>query len=110
MSYSGKVTHLRTGAPISNIPVSDGKNVVLTDENGCFTLEGWERAHVINVSALTRQHNDWFIYIEDHIESYDFVIDPINPVDDFCSGLLSFLVVSCNQTVTVYFFWNVCKV
>ena len=84
MSYSGKVTHRRTGAALANIPVSDGRNTVYTDENGCFTLEGWERAHVINVGILTTCQNDWFIYIEDRITSYNFVIEPAAPKDDFC--------------------------
>ena len=34
MFYTGKVTDSRTGLPLSDIRVSDGKNVVLTDAEG----------------------------------------------------------------------------
>ncbi len=83
MSYSGKVTHRRTGEPLAGIPVSDGRNTVFTDENGTFTLEGWERAHTINVGVLTTRQSDWFIYIEDRITSYDFSIEPVAAKADF---------------------------
>ena len=84
MSYSGKVTHRRTGEALANIPVSDGRNTVLTDENGCFTLEGWERAHTINVGVITTRQSDWFIYIEDRIKEYNFAIEPVAAKSDFC--------------------------
>ena len=84
MSYSGKVTHRRSGEPLANIPVSDGRNTVLTDENGCFELEGWERAHTINVGVITTRQSDWFIYIEDRIKEYNFAIEPVAAKSDFC--------------------------
>lgn len=47
--YSGTVT--ADGKPISNVSVSDGRNVVKTDENGKFFLEGYRKTRFITVTA-----------------------------------------------------------
>ena len=84
MSYTGIVTHYRTGAPLAGIPVSDGRNTVKTDADGRFELEGWERAHVIHVGILTDRHNDWFLPIEQGKEEYRFSVTPVEIPSDFC--------------------------
>lgn len=38
--YSGTVTERDGGAPLAGVSVTDGRNVVKTDENGQFTLKG----------------------------------------------------------------------
>lgn len=42
MHYTGEVTNKLTGVPVCGVPVSDGRYTVLTDENGCYALPGWE--------------------------------------------------------------------
>ncbi len=78
MEYKGKVIELdrptQTRTPLKNIPVTDGRNTVLTDENGQFSLPGWERARVISLGVLTQNHSDWFINIEGHKGDFDFEI------------------------------------
>ena len=85
--FYGRVTDQK-GAPLQGIPVSDGKHITHTDAEGNYTLHGWERAHLIYVNALTRDHFDWFIYIDGR-ERYDFTITPVETAEEF-----SFLHVS----------------
>lgn len=85
--FYGRVTDHK-GTPLQGVPVSDGRNIALTDAEGNYTLPGWERAHVIHVNVLTRDHFDWFIYIDGR-ERYDFAIEPVETAEEF-----SFLHVS----------------
>ena len=87
MSYHGHVFDRGSKTPLEGIPVSDGRNIVLTDAEGAFSLPGWERARVINVSALTRSHNDWFAQIDERRESYDFYIDRVDTTGESFSFL-----------------------
>ena len=83
--FQGKVTRKSNKEPMMNVPVSDGKNTVFTDENGEYCLPGWERTHVLHVGVLTYGHDDWFINIHRHTdESFDFCIDPVETGKDFC--------------------------
>jgi len=82
--YNGKVTNYFTKQPMAGVKVSDGMNIVLTDEEGRFSLPGWERAHVINVGLLTECHDDWYINIEGHKGDFDFVVKPTECGDNFC--------------------------
>ena len=84
MAYCGKVTDRKSGTPLEGIRVSDGRNIVLTDQEGRFSLEGWKRAHVIHVDVLTTRHSDWFIYINGHVGDFDFCIDPVVTPSDYC--------------------------
>lgn len=47
--YSGTVT--ANGVPIADVSVSDGRNVVKTDENGKFFLKGYRKTHFITVTS-----------------------------------------------------------
>lgn len=47
--YSGKVTS--AGELFANVSVSDGRNVVKTNENGEFTLKGYRKTRFITVTA-----------------------------------------------------------
>ncbi len=47
--YSGTVT--ANGSPLENVSVSDGRNVVKTDQNGNFVLKGYRKTHFITVTA-----------------------------------------------------------
>lgn len=62
--YSGKVTEADTGNPVSGVMVTDGRNVVKTDENGQFTLRGTEK-HVLSL-LLPSQATPVRIFIFPH--------------------------------------------
>lgn len=83
--YQGRVTRKSSKEPMENVPVSDGRYTVFTDENGEYSLPGWESAHVLHVGVLTYGHDDWFININRHThDRFDFCIDPVESDKDFC--------------------------
>ena len=84
MFYTGKVTDSRTGAPISGVRVSDGKNVAFTDKEGRYSLAGWERSRVLHVGLLTRDRTDWFVCTGGKPGAYDFCVTPVQQAEDFC--------------------------
>lgn len=73
--FSGHV-YDREGTPLAGIKICDGQNICVTDENGCYSLPGWERARIISVQALTHHHDDWYRYIDEEYDTYDFYITP----------------------------------
>lgn len=87
MSYYGKVTD-KSGNPLENIKISDGRNIVYTDKNGEYSITGFERTHLIYVCALTELVSDWFRYVEED-GRYDFVIEPVNTSNNVCFFHLS---------------------
>jgi len=82
MKHQGYVYH-KDHTPMSGVRVSDGRNVVLTDENGFFTLPGWEKESLIFCSVLTRSHSDWYLPIEKETKEYIFHLDPIEEDNDY---------------------------
>lgn len=80
--YKGHVYLKENGKPLRGVRVSDGLNVVFTDENGAFALEGWERAAVISVNVLTTSHDDWYYNIDSHTGDFDFYITPANSAEE----------------------------
>ena len=88
--YTGKVIDRLSNRPLKNIPVSDGRNIVFTDENGFYSLDGWDRVHLIYVCMLTKSHDDWYKYIEGDNNYYDFYIS----LADAASPEFSFLHIS----------------
>lgn len=84
MLYTGSVTDRRTKKPLAGVPVSDGRNVTVTDDAGCFALAGWERAHTVHVGVLTAGRDDWFFVIDGHEGRFDFIIEPVDAASDFC--------------------------
>lgn len=75
--YSGTVTDIETGAPLSGVCVTDGRNVVKTDDNGKFTLKGYRKTRFITVttpSGYTTE--DYYIPAEKASEGYDFKLEP----------------------------------
>lgn len=83
MLYQGTVTDKNTGKPICGVPVSDGRTVVLTDEQGHYELPGWERSHTVAVCVLTNEHDDWYHYTNGEGGTYDFAITPAKEQDRF---------------------------
>lgn len=70
--YTGVVTD--TGnAPMSGVSVSDGRNVVKTDENGAFTLDGYRKTRFITMTVPAGyQTETYYIPVAKEISSYDF--------------------------------------
>ncbi len=74
--YSGTVTELESGAPVSDVSVTDGRNVVKTDENGKFELKGWKKSRFVTVTVPSGyKTDDFYIPVEKGKESYDFVLE-----------------------------------
>ncbi len=82
--FKGRVTHRISGAPLENISVSDGRNITMTDADGRFELEGWEKTHFIYLNLLTDIDNDWYINTKNHEGDYDFSVVPARCADEFC--------------------------
>lgn len=87
MGYYGKVTD-KSGKPLENIKISDGRNIVHTDKNGEYSITGFERTHLIYACVLTESASDWFRYVEKD-GRYDFELEPVKTSDDVCFFNLS---------------------
>lgn len=84
MGFFGTVKNRESGAPMVGVPVSDGRNVVLTDAEGCYRLEGWERANVLHVGILTEGDDDWFRNVGDGECEVNFLLTPARVGENFC--------------------------
>lgn len=74
--YSGVVTELEGGAPVSDVSVTDGRNVAKTDENGKFELKGWRKSRFVTITVPSGyKTDDFYIPVEKGKESYDFVLE-----------------------------------
>ncbi|MGN0538592.1 MAG: PQQ-binding-like beta-propeller repeat protein [Candidatus Fimenecus sp.] len=74
--FEGTVTESSTGKPIANVAVTDGRNVVKTDENGNFKLKGWWKSHFVTVTVPSGYATDkFYIPVEKSRERYDFSLD-----------------------------------
>ncbi|MBE6590831.1 MAG: hypothetical protein E7646_02190 [Ruminococcaceae bacterium] len=82
MRFYGSVCD-RLKNPFKNIPVTDGRNIVFTDEEGRFDFEGWDDADILSLNLLTKGHDDWYFKVDGHKGSYDFEIRPADKVEDF---------------------------
>lgn len=71
--YVGTVTKASDGTPMANVSVSDGRNVVKTDENGAFTLKGYRKTRFITVTAPAGYTTEqYYLRTDKKTESYDF--------------------------------------
>lgn len=85
-SFTGRVYLQETGknqpglniTGISNVAVSDGLNVVLTDEDGFFELPGTSNTRFINITvpAGYTTSDRHYIKVDNKISSYDFELNP----------------------------------
>ncbi len=80
--FFGVVRCADSGKPLSGIVMSDGKNVVKTDENGAYALLGWEKNHLIFANVLTKSHNDWYQSIEAGKTEYNFSLRLAEQLED----------------------------
>lgn len=70
--FSGTVKDT-DGTPLTNVMVTDGKNVVKTDSDGKFTLKGYYNSHFVTVTLPAGySSDDFYIPVEKGKESYDF--------------------------------------
>ncbi|MGN0571176.1 MAG: PQQ-binding-like beta-propeller repeat protein [Candidatus Fimenecus sp.] len=73
--YTGKVIEAESGAPVAGVRVSDGRHVVQTDENGCFTVKGWRKTNFITVTVPAGYTAEtYYIRTNKNTESYDFTL------------------------------------
>lgn len=73
--YSGKVTEADTGNPVSGVMVTDGRNVVKTDENGQFTLKGYRKTRFITITTPSGYTcENFYISASKDTEEYNFVL------------------------------------
>lgn len=73
--FIGTVKDKETNEPVQNVLVTDGRNVVKTDEDGKFELKGWRKSHLITITVPSGYVTDeFFIPVEKTTESYDFTI------------------------------------
>ena len=100
--YSGHVYNKTTNTPIAYLRVSDGLNIVLTDENGAFALPGWEKAHIISVQCLTKAHDDWYFHIEGHEGDYEFYITPAEAAPDHRFFQISDTEIDCVEEADIW--------
>ena len=74
--FSGCVTDDATGKPIANVCVTDGMNVVKTNDNGEFKLNGWRKSHFVTVTVPSGyQTDDYYIPVNKNTKSYDFTLN-----------------------------------
>ncbi|MGN0532322.1 MAG: PQQ-binding-like beta-propeller repeat protein [Eubacterium sp.] len=73
--FVGTVTEVDTGKPLSNVCVTDGRNVVKTDKSGRFELKGWRKSHFVTVTTPSGYQTDnYYIPVDKGTKSYDFVL------------------------------------
>lgn len=69
----GYVLEEGTNAPLANVSVTDGRNVVKTDSLGKFKLKGWHKAKFVVVTNPTGYWTEnYYISINKDIKSYEF--------------------------------------
>ena len=74
--FTGTVTDAETNEPIANVSVSDGRNVVKTDENGAYTLPGYSKSRFVTVTTPAGYWTEnYYIPVTKDRETYDFRLD-----------------------------------
>ena len=72
--YSGYVTD-GSGAPMAGVSVTNGKDVVKTDENGYYVMDGWLKDRFVTVTIPSGYWTeDYYIEVGDAKEGYDFTL------------------------------------
>lgn len=73
--YSGTVVQ-QDGAAVAGVCVSDGRNVVKTDENGQFELPGYRKSRFIMLTVPAGyQTQAFYIAVDKNTKSYDFTLE-----------------------------------
>lgn len=72
----GTVTENGTNAPVAGVSVTDGRNVVKTDDNGKYEITVWRKSHFIAITIPSGYETDsYYIPFDKSKESYDFSLD-----------------------------------
>lgn len=72
----GTVTENGTNAPVAGVSVTDGRNVVKTDDNGKYEITVWRKSHFIAITIPSGYETDsYYIPFDKAKESYDFSLD-----------------------------------
>ncbi len=74
--YSGYVLESGTDRPMANVSVTNGRDVVKTDENGMFKLDGWIKQRFITVTIPSGYWTEeYYLEIGKNTDGYDFYLD-----------------------------------
>lgn len=74
--YTGTVTDSSTGMPVSDVAVTDGRNVVKTDKDGKYELDGWRKSKFVAITVPSGYETDaFYIKADKSKESYDFKLN-----------------------------------
>lgn len=72
----GTVTENGTNAPVAGVSVTDGRNVVKTDDNGKYEITVWRKSHFISITIPSGYETDsYYIPFDKAKESYDFSLN-----------------------------------
>ena len=73
--YSGYVYDIDTNKPLAGIAVTNGRDVVKTDENGAFKLDGWMKQRFITLTIPSGYWTEnYYIEIGKESKGYDFYL------------------------------------
>ena len=74
--YSGVVYDNHSGKPMASVAVSNGREVVLTDEKGGYSLAGWCKTKFITVTVPSGYwSNAFYLPVSGKKTGYDFHLD-----------------------------------
>lgn len=75
--FTGTVIDASTNTPMAGVSVSDGRNVVKTDAEGKFTLDGYYKSRFVTVTTPSGYVADsYYQHVEKGKGSYDFKLTP----------------------------------
>lgn len=75
--FTGTVIDASTNTPMVGVSVSDGRNVVKTDAEGKFTLDGYYKSRFVTVTTPSGYVADsYYQHVEKGKGSYDFKLTP----------------------------------
>lgn len=74
--YSGVVYDKSNNRPMASVAVGNGRDVVLTDKSGRYSLPGWHKMSFITVTGPTGYWaSDYYIPVSGKKDGYDFYLD-----------------------------------
>lgn len=74
--FSGYVYENGTGTPLAGVAVTNGRDVVKTDENGYYELDGWLKDRFVTVTVPSGYWtDDFYIDVSGKRDGYDFYLD-----------------------------------
>ena len=77
--FSGYVYESDTGKPLEGVAVTNGRDVVKTDENGYYSLDGWLKDRFVTVTIPSGYWTeDFYIDVGKERDGYDFYLDKLD--------------------------------